>query len=421
MRSGAGKLFFFQYNFEPYFDIRVNGRVILTLLLTDQASVATFLTFRANVKLVKSPDEPLGLTIAGGCDKFSVARIEHLRAGGMASRCDLLQVGDLISAVNGIRTCRLKHEDIINLLKNVGDVLNLEVEYELPPALQSNPHCIQKIVQVTLKRDQAQKGTSRGFVLRGGHAPTDSMKSRPLVVSYVRPQSTVDGEGTVKIGDRLIAAGNTRLDAATLEEALEICAKESVFTFQYSVSIVDQVQNATGPLLIEVAKPPGSTLGITLSISIINQRHCIVISDVRSASIADRCGALHVGDQVLKIDGHQVDTLTLDDATRLLSSPSDQIKLEILPVSHARLAIEAGPTKNYNRYTPSIGPGQSTQGLNTFSRMNTLRSSNNTFNRMRSRQQLRHGPSQMSIASYAVGDFGKSTNQVFFRTFLVTA
>ena len=97
------------------------------------------------MKLVKSPDEPLGLTIAGGCDKFSLARIEHLRAGGMASRCDLLQVGDLISAVNGIRTSRLKHEDIINLLKNVGDVLNLEVEYELPPALQIGVYMILRI------------------------------------------------------------------------------------------------------------------------------------------------------------------------------------------------------------------------------------------------------------------------------------
>ena len=76
-----------------------------------------------------------------------------------------------------------------------------------------------------------------------------------------------------------------------------------------------------------------------------------------------------------------------------------------------------GPQKGYNRYTPSIAPGQSVNALNTFSRMNTLRSSNNTFNRMRSRQQLRHGPSQMSIASYAVGDFGKGSNQVIISFF----
>jgi len=285
---------------------------------------------RTNVKLVKSPDEPLGLTIAGGCDKFSLARVEHLRAGGMASRCDLLQVGDLISAVNGIRTSRLKHEDIINLLKNVGDVLNLELEYELPPAIHTNPHCIQKVLQVTLN-DVPVEGTGKGFVIRGGFDPTDSIKTRPLVVSYIRPDSIIDKQGTIKIGDKLIAAGNHRLDNATLSEALEIINKSTIFTFQYSVSIVDQVQNATGPLLIEVAKPPGSSLGISLSISIINQRHCIVISEVKAGSIADRCGALHIGDQILKIDGHQVDSLTLDDATR------NSYKLTLLRHFHARL------------------------------------------------------------------------------------
>ena len=292
------------------------------------------------MRLVKKVDEPLGLTIAGGCDKFSLARVEHLRAGGLASRCDLLQVGDIIASVNGINTSRLRHEDIINLLKNVGDVLNLGIEYELPPSLQSSPHQVQKIVQVQLDELIGESG-GRGFVLRGGSDPQDSLKSRPLVVSYIRPDSAADKEGTVKIGDRLIAAGNTRLDNATLDEAIQIISNSTQFTFQYSVSIVDQVQNATGPLLIEVAKPPGSSLGVTLSVTVINHRHVIVISELRAASIADRCGALHVGDQVLRIDGHAVDNLTLDDASRLLSSPSDQIKLEILPVSHVRLAIEA--------------------------------------------------------------------------------
>jgi len=186
-----------------------------------------------------------------------------------------------------------------------------------------------------------------------------------------------------------------------------------VKTFENS----DQVQNATGPLLIEVAKPPGSSLGVTLSVTVINHRHVIVISDVRSASIADRCGALHVGDQVLRIDSHAVENLTLDDASRLLSSPSDQIKLEILPVSHVRLAIEGPKSLTYpqNRYTNSIAPSNSMSGLNTFSRMNTLRSSgqSNTFSRMNSRNRgrLRSGQSSMSIASYDVGY--QNPNQVY--------
>ena len=96
--------------------------------------------------------------------------------------------------MNGINTSRLRHEDIINLLKNVGDVLNLGIEYELPPANQANQHQVQKIVQVSYSPSDSEHSGGLGFVLRGGNVPTDSLKSRPLVVSFIRPDSRADKE-----------------------------------------------------------------------------------------------------------------------------------------------------------------------------------------------------------------------------------
>lgn len=49
-------------------------------------------------------------------------------------RSDQLNVGDYITSVNGIHLARLRQEEIISLLKNVGERVVLEVEYELPPA-----------------------------------------------------------------------------------------------------------------------------------------------------------------------------------------------------------------------------------------------------------------------------------------------
>lgn len=57
-------------------------------------------------------------------------------------RSDQLNVGDYIKSVNGINLTKLRHEEIISLLKNVGERVLLEVEYELPPtgtALTSHP------------------------------------------------------------------------------------------------------------------------------------------------------------------------------------------------------------------------------------------------------------------------------------------
>ena len=50
----------------------------------------------------------------------------------VAIRSDALVVGDFILSVNGIRTSGLKHDEIINLLKNAGEKITLEVEYEMP-------------------------------------------------------------------------------------------------------------------------------------------------------------------------------------------------------------------------------------------------------------------------------------------------
>lgn len=48
-------------------------------------------------------------------------------------RSDQLDIGDYIKSVNGINLTKFRHDEIISLLKNVGERVVLEVEYELPP------------------------------------------------------------------------------------------------------------------------------------------------------------------------------------------------------------------------------------------------------------------------------------------------
>jgi hypothetical protein len=49
----------------------------------------------------------------------------------MAHRCDQIQVGDRLVAVNGINVRTLKHTDIYTLLKHAGDRVRLQLEYNL--------------------------------------------------------------------------------------------------------------------------------------------------------------------------------------------------------------------------------------------------------------------------------------------------
>lgn len=101
-------------------------------------------------------------------------------------RSDQLNVGDYIKSVNGINLSKLRHDEIISLLKNIGERVVLEVEYELPPfgtsfltgtvettqtitislplSVQNQSGVLTKSVEVLLHKE----GNSFGFVLRGG-------------------------------------------------------------------------------------------------------------------------------------------------------------------------------------------------------------------------------------------------------------
>lgn len=60
-------------------------------------------------------------------------------------RSDQLNVGDYIKSVNGINLSKLRHDEIISLLKNIGERVVLEVEYELPPFGKSSSTLKRKV------------------------------------------------------------------------------------------------------------------------------------------------------------------------------------------------------------------------------------------------------------------------------------
>ncbi|KAJ8333250.1 hypothetical protein SKAU_G00421460 [Synaphobranchus kaupii] len=286
------------------------------------------------VELMKKEGGTLGLTISGGSDKDGTPRVSNLRLGGLAARSDQLNVGDYIKSVNGINLSKLRHEEIIGLLKNVGERVVLQVEYALPPA-DGAQGLIPKTVDIRLHKE----GKSFGFVLRGG-SHEDWQRSRPLVVTYVRPGGPADREGTLKAGDRVLRVDGVPLHSASLADALTVlgqCGQEALFHIEYDVTVLDSVTSASGPLMVEISRPPGSVLGVGLTVATHRAKQVIVIDKIKAASVVDRCGALRVGDHLLSIDGTSTEHCPLLEAVQLLASTCDRTQLEILPVHQVRL------------------------------------------------------------------------------------
>ncbi|XP_023154447.1 glutamate receptor-interacting protein 2 isoform X2 [Amphiprion ocellaris] len=294
------------------------------------------------VDLMKREGSSLGLTISGGSDKDGKPRVSNLRPGGLAARSDQLNVGDYIKSVNGINLSKLRHDEIISLLKNIGERVVLEVEYELPPFVQTPSGVLTKTIEVCLHKE----GNSFGFVMRGGFHE-DWRRSHPLVVTYVRPGGPADREGTLKAGDRVLSIDGMPLNRERHADALTMLmqsGQEALFLIEYDVSVMEAVQQASGPLLVEIVKGPSTSLGISLTTTIYRSKQVIIIDKIKAASVVERCGALHVGDILLSIDGTSTEHCSLMEATQLLASTSETVKLEILPASQSRLPIRPQDT-----------------------------------------------------------------------------
>uniref|UniRef100_A0A803TW00 Glutamate receptor interacting protein 2 n=1 Tax=Anolis carolinensis TaxID=28377 RepID=A0A803TW00_ANOCA len=249
------------------------------------------------VELIKKEGSTLGLTISGG---------------GLAASLGLQKKADINSP------------------------------FSLSLAPDNSAGIIPKTIDVTLYKE----GNSFGFVLRGG-AHEDWHKSRPLVLTYVRPGGPADREGSLKVGDRLLSVDGIPLHSVSHADALNIlrqCNQEALFQIEYDVTIMDTVANASGPLLVEIAKTPGSALGITLALNSHRNKQVIIIDKIKPASVVDRCGALHIGDHILSIDGTSTEHCSLLEATQLLAATSENVKLEILPAHQSRLPLKPPDT-----------------------------------------------------------------------------
>lgn len=116
-------------------------------------------------------------------------------------------------------------------------------------------------------------------------------------------------------------------------------------TIEYDVSVIQSIEFSLGALLIEIERPLNDSLGLILTSSEFLpheqigtnevQPNGVYISSILPASIADRCGALSVGDQLLCVDDVTIENtnLTPDDVMARLEAKTNRgyTQLQIMP------------------------------------------------------------------------------------------
>ncbi|BFG02054.1 glutamate receptor-interacting protein 1 [Drosophila madeirensis] len=284
---------------------------------------------------------------------------------------DFLAPGDRLHQIDGISTIGLSNQKVMNMLcadaSGGGAPAIVEIEYSLPEYISQNSLCVSsKLAQITVERESG----CLGLTLRGG-------ADYPLIVTHVRPHGPVYKTGRIKPGDRLLRVDNISLIGKTLAEAQQIikCGGVHVsggytnLTIEYDVSVVQSVEFSMGPLLIEIERPMNDKLGLVLcnytaamaaagsnSVSgsgsstpssggekledmvLVVTQPGVYIASILPASIADRCGALSVGDQVLSIDDTMIEhsAYSPDEVMTILDTSTGRgyTQMQIMP-AHA--------------------------------------------------------------------------------------
>ena len=147
---------------------------------------------------------------------------------------------------------------------------------------------VAKTKEIRLIRSDAchqQKDSSGfGFAFRQAKG-----KGRQFVVTFIRPESPADRDGTIQIGDRILSINGRDLCGCSLSQAhkwIRETDKLSVVV-EYDVAVVDRSQYAHSPLLVELAvKSSPSPLGIHLASG--SNNGGIVIESIVAGSIAER-------------------------------------------------------------------------------------------------------------------------------------
>ena len=94
--------------------------------------------------------------------------------------------------------------------------------------------------------------------------------------------------------------------------------------------LTEGLSEATGPLLVKILKPRGASLGLSLRESPA-PGDPLWISRLKEAGIADRCGALHIGDQLLSVNGVPLENKPINEIYHMLRHCDLHVELEIFP------------------------------------------------------------------------------------------
>ncbi|KAF7246544.1 Glutamate receptor-interacting protein 1 [Varanus komodoensis] len=233
--------------------------------------------------------------------------VSYIEVDSPAERCGILQIGDRVLAINGIPTEDSTFDEANQLLRDssITSKVTLEIEFDVA-------------------------------------APSSRKPGDPLVISDIKKGSVAHRTGTLELGDKLLAIDNIRLDNCSMEDAVQILQhcedlvklkirkdEDNSETNCILLACIADEQESSGAIIYTVElKRYGGPLGITIS-GTEEPFDPIIISSLTKGGLAERTGAIHIGDRILAINSSSLKGKPLSEAIHLLQMAGETVTLKI--------------------------------------------------------------------------------------------
>uniref|UniRef100_A0A3B5KV45 PDZ domain-containing protein n=1 Tax=Xiphophorus couchianus TaxID=32473 RepID=A0A3B5KV45_9TELE len=247
--------------------------------------------------------------------------IRFIEPDSPAERCGLLQVGDRVLSINGIPTEDGTLEEAHQLLRDsaLANKVTVEVEFDVAESVVPSSGTF----HVKLPK---RRGVELGITISASKKP-----GKPLIISDIRKGSIAHRTGTLEPGDRLLAIDTVRLENYTMEDAMHVLqqAEDMVkLRIQKDEDNIDELEMSGSIIYTVELKRFNGPLGITIS-GTEEPFDPIVISGLTKKGLAERTGAIHIGDRVLAINGISLKGKPLSEAIHLLQMAGESVTLKI--------------------------------------------------------------------------------------------
>ncbi|KAK7175905.1 hypothetical protein R3I93_000232 [Phoxinus phoxinus] len=313
-----------------------------------------------DIDLQKPVSGGLGFSVVGLCSENRGELgifIQEIQAGSVAYSDGKLKEGDQILAIN----CQpldqsVSHQQAIVLLQRASDCVNLTVARGPVPQLSSPVVSRTPSAASTLSAHSSathwthvetielvNDGTGLGFGIVGG-------KTTGVIVKTILPGGIADQDGRLRSGDHVLRIGDTDLFGLSSEQVAQVLkqcgnrvrllisrgtaddalpAPVSLPTVTEQQGFEEEEQGAFDVSLTKNAQG----LGITIAGYVgdkTSEPSGIFVKSISRDSAVEQDGRIHVGDQIIAVDGVNIQDYTNQQAVEILRHTGQTVNLKLV-------------------------------------------------------------------------------------------